>query len=210
MTHLRTFFVAVFVVLVVNLLSPAGEDFHYPTAKSGKGQLQVIAGVPILVVQGKPEEIGEQWGVLCLKPASGMVKLADGFVKDHGWGALYPMMLKVGSLIEPQFPPDYLKELDSAAKASGWPRDLLVFTNTIADLRKLGGCSALLVEGNRSATGGPLFGAIWTGLLSGRSTSISWWWSTARRRNWPSPLSIFRGCWGSYQESTRRVWRSLI
>ena len=175
MTHLRTFFVAVFVVLVVNLLSPAGEDFHYPTAKSGKGQLQVIAGVPILVVQGKPEEIGEQWGVLCLKPASGLVKLADGFVKDHGWGALYPMMLKVGSLIEPQFPPDHLKELNSAAKASGWPRDLLVFANTIPDLRKLGGCSALMVEGNRSATGGPLFGAIWTGLLSGRSTSISWW-----------------------------------
>jgi hypothetical protein len=67
-------------------------------------------------------------------------------------------MLKAGSLMEPQFPPDHLKELDSAAKTSGWPRDLLVFANTIPDLRRLGGCSALLVESERSATGGPLFG----------------------------------------------------
>ena len=93
-----------------------------------------------------------------MKPASEIVKLADGFIKDHGWGTLYPVMQKVGGLMEPQFPPDYLKELDSAAKASGWPRDLLVFINTIADLRKLGGCSALLVESKRSATGAPLFG----------------------------------------------------
>ena len=58
MTQLRTFFVAVVVVLVVCLPSPAGEVFHYPAAKFGKGQLQFIAGVPVLVLQGKPEEIG--------------------------------------------------------------------------------------------------------------------------------------------------------
>ena len=41
----------------------------------------------------------------------------------------------------------------AAAKASGWPRDLLVFANTIPDLRKLGGCATLFVEAERSATG---------------------------------------------------------
>ena len=62
MKHLRTFFGAIVVVFVVSLLSPASEVFHYPQGNSGKGQLQFIAGVPVLVVQGKPEEIGEQWG----------------------------------------------------------------------------------------------------------------------------------------------------
>ena len=58
----------------------------------------------------------------------------------------------------PQFPPPHLKELEAAAKASDWSRDLLVFGNTFPDLRTLGGCSALMVEPGRSGTGGPLFG----------------------------------------------------
>lgn len=57
-----------------------------------------------------------------------------------------------------RFPPDHLKELEAAAKASGWSRDLLVFANTLPDLRKLGGCSTLYVDAEKSATGGPLFG----------------------------------------------------
>ena len=143
-------------LLILALLGP--EPFHYPEAKSGKGELKLVEGVPVLVVQGKPEEIGEQLGTLALKPASGLVKLADGFIKDRGWDKLYPLLLKTGGLMEPQFPRDHLRELDAAAKASGWPRDLLVFANTIPDLRKLGGCASLLVEPGRSATGGPLFG----------------------------------------------------
>jgi hypothetical protein len=154
MTPLRTS------LLILALAAPAlaAEPFRYPEAKSGKGELKRVDGVPVLVVQGKPEEMGEQLGALALKPASGLVKLADGFVKDRGWDRIYPLLLKTGGVMEPQFPRDHLKELEAAAKASGWPRDLLVFANTIPDLRKLGGCSTLFVEAGRSATGGPLFG----------------------------------------------------
>jgi isopenicillin-N N-acyltransferase-like protein len=96
--------------------------------------------------------------VLALKPASGVLKLVDGFVKDQGWEKVYPWLLKAGGLMEPQFPRDHLRELEAAARASGWPRDLLVFANTVPDLRKIGGCSTLIVDAGRSATGGPLFG----------------------------------------------------
>jgi hypothetical protein len=143
-------------LLILALLGP--EPFRYPGAKSGKGELKLVDGVPVVVVQGKPEEMGEQLGTLALKPASGLVKLADGFVKDRGWEKLYPLILKTGGLMEPQFPRDHLQELESAAKASGWPLDLLVFANTIPDLRQLGGCATLFVGAERSATGGPLFG----------------------------------------------------
>jgi hypothetical protein len=145
-------------LLILAIIGVPSEPFRYPEAKSGKGELRLVDSVPVLIVQGKPEEIGDQLGSLALKPASGLVKLADGFVKDRGWEKLYPLILKTGGLMEPQFPRDHLKELESAAKASGWPRDLLVFANTIPDLRKLGGCATLCVGAERSATGGPLFG----------------------------------------------------
>lgn len=146
------------VVLALAISSRADEPFRYPEAKSGKGELRLVAGVPVLLVQGKPEEIGAQVGALALKPTAGLVKLADGFIKDRGWEKVYPLLLKTGSVMEPQFARDHLQELEAAARASGWPRDLLVFANTIPDLRKLGGCATLLVGAERSTTGGPLFG----------------------------------------------------
>jgi hypothetical protein len=120
--------------------------------------LKILNGIPVLLVQGKPEEVGEQTGTLALKPASGLVKLVDTFVKRQGWERVYPLILRTGGLMEPRFPRHHLTELEAAAKASGWPRELLVFANTVPDLRKLGGCATLVVEPARSATGGPLFG----------------------------------------------------
>ena len=43
-------------------------------------------------------------------------------------------------------------------KQSGVDRDLLIVGNTMFDVKKIGGCSTLIVEPDRSATGGPLFG----------------------------------------------------
>src|SRR5262249_17735234 len=57
------------------LLAPAARadkpstPFRYPEARHGKGELRYVRGVPVLTVEGTPEEIGEQVGVLALKPA---------------------------------------------------------------------------------------------------------------------------------------------
>ncbi|MEX2561008.1 MAG: C45 family peptidase, partial [Pirellulales bacterium] len=136
----------------------ADEPFRYPAARHGKGELKYVDELPVLLVQGTPDEIGEQMGTLALKPASTLVTFADEFVKSRGLESVYPLLLRTGTFMTPQFPPDHLRELEAAAKASGWSRDLLVFGNTFPDLRKLGGCSALIVEPGRSGTGGPLFG----------------------------------------------------
>jgi predicted choloylglycine hydrolase len=58
----------------------------------------------------------------------------------------------------PTFPPDHAQEVEAAAKSSGWPRDMLVFGNTILDLRRIIQCSTFIVEGEHTSTGGPLFG----------------------------------------------------
>jgi predicted choloylglycine hydrolase len=48
--------------------------------------------------------------------------------------------------------------VDSLVKASGGDRDKIVAGNTLFDIKKMLLCSALLVEPDRSATGGPLLG----------------------------------------------------
>lgn len=139
-------------------VGPAADPFRYPEAKHKGGELRTIDHTPVLVAGGSPAEVGEQYGVLVLKPAGGLIREAERLVRDQGWGPVYPLMLRLGAGMAPRFPPDHLAELDAAAKASGVPRELLILGGTAPDLRYLAGCSALLVEPARSATGGPLVG----------------------------------------------------
>ncbi len=136
----------------------AGEGFRYPEARYGKGELRYVNHLPVLVVQGTPEEMGEQLGVLALKAATGLKELSEGFVKAQGWDRNYPWLVQGSQLLAPRFPPDHLQELEAVARASGWRREVLLLANTLPDLQRVGECSALIVEPERSATGAPLFG----------------------------------------------------
>jgi predicted choloylglycine hydrolase len=136
----------------------AAEPFRYPEAKHGKGELRYVDGIPILTVHGTPEEIGDQVGVLGLRPIKPLFGRVQEFTQAWHVEAIYPLLMKTGNIMIAQFPPDHLKELEAACKASGVSRDLLVFGNTFIDIRHLGGCSTLIVEPKRSAAGGSLFG----------------------------------------------------
>jgi hypothetical protein len=137
---------------------PGAAPFRYPEGKHGKGELRYRNGLPVLVVAGTPEEMGEQAGVLAVRPAAGLLGQFKGFLKDRGWDKAYPLLIGMSNIMLPQFPRDHLAELGAVAKHSGFERDLFVFVNTIPDVTKLGGCSTLVVEAGRSATGAPLFG----------------------------------------------------
>jgi isopenicillin-N N-acyltransferase like protein len=136
----------------------ASEPFRYPEAVHGRGELKYISGIPVVIVQGAPAEMGEQLGALAFKPAKPLTDIADDFIEDRGWQQAYSFVLKTGRVRLPFFPAHHVEELTAAAAASGWPRDLLIFANTIFDVRRVVQCSAFLVEPQRSATGGPLFG----------------------------------------------------
>jgi hypothetical protein len=136
----------------------ASEPFRYPEGKCGKGSLKYINDLPVLMVEGTPEEMGEQVGVLGIKPATKLLSYPKEILKDVGAGATYPLLAATGKSMVPHFPPDQLKEFEAAAKASGVDRDLLVVGNTMFDIKKLIACSTLIVEPERSATGQILFG----------------------------------------------------
>lgn len=154
--------VAVCVSLLLVFTSFArADDLRFPEAKHGKGELKYINGVPVLVVEGTPEEIGEQFGTLAIKPAKKpLVDKLDSFMKKAGWEGAYPIMLRTAGFLLPIFPEPTQKELTAASKASGIERNIMIMTNAMPDLQKIGGCSTMIIEPERSKTNAPLFGRL--------------------------------------------------
>jgi hypothetical protein len=148
------------VVLAVHLLAGAAlaAPFVYPQARYGNGELRQINGLPVLVVEGTPEEIGDAVAVLALRPARRIASYPDDMLEHFHGTWLRDSFLAGGQKMVEHFPPDYRREFEALARSSGVERDKLVLGNTLFDLKKCLGCSALLVEPSRSAPGGPLLG----------------------------------------------------
>jgi hypothetical protein len=153
-------FLCVCILLLTRNVGRAEEPFHFPEAKHGPWELKYREGLPVLTVSGKPEEIGEQIGVLAIKPIAPRFKEV---VKKHAeaLGTRWPILVKICEGLFKRYPEDYQTEIESMAKAGGIERELLVIANAIGDVQHLGGCSAFVVEPDRSSTGGPLFGRNW-------------------------------------------------
>ena len=144
--------------MFITSVGMAEKPFSYPKAKHGKGELKYVNGIPVVTLQGSPKEMGAQLGALALKSAKHLTELSDKFIKEHGLQKIASIMFKTGNVFLPQFPAHHLKELEAVAKASGWPKEILIFGNTVNDLLKLIRCSVLIVSPEKSKTKGPLFG----------------------------------------------------
>lgn len=155
---LRPRLLAVLCLFTVVPATRAAEPFRYPEATFGKGELKYVNGLPVLILAGKPAELGEQTGMLTAKPARKLLNYPKDFLKAINLDATWPLIVALGKGLIPHFPADYLTELDSGVKATGLDRDLFIAANTMFDIKKVLGCSTLVVESGRSATGGPLFG----------------------------------------------------
>lgn len=147
-------------VAVVPLVARGEETKPYPEAKHGKGELRYVNGLPVLVVQGTPEEIGEQFGILAVKHATPLLNAAPAYMKKIGLEKSYPLMLRASGLLINSFPEAQRKEIEAAAKASGVEKNLVTMTNAFPDLMKIGGCSTLIVEPDRSKTKSVIFGRL--------------------------------------------------
>jgi hypothetical protein len=152
---------------IAGTVAPArgGEPFRYPEGIHGKGELKYVHGIPVLSVEGTPKEIGEQVGVLC-KPAARLLNFPrealEHLATPAGAKALWPVVVKRCTMLLDNFPADYRAELEAMVKSGGVDHELAVVGNTAfdlkADLGALFGCSALVVEAERSVTGQPIFG----------------------------------------------------
>lgn len=145
-------------LIAIGLLyqSVSGEEFHYSAGRYKRGELRIINQIPVLIVSGDPEEIGEQIGILGMRPAPRLKDIPRDLLKDRHVEYLYSALLQVGKAMYPQFPSDYRHELEAIAKSAQVDLDLLTVVNTIDDIDRIGGCSSITIDAEHSTTGGPL------------------------------------------------------
>jgi hypothetical protein len=139
-------------------LAHGAEPFRFPEKKYGTGELRYLNKVPVLTVSGTPAQIGEAVGVLAVKPAPKVLDYPREVLDYFAAGLLWNAVLSKGRDMVGHFPADYRAELEAMTKASGAPRDKLVAGNTLFDIKKIVLCSALMLEADRTATGGTLLG----------------------------------------------------
>jgi isopenicillin-N N-acyltransferase like protein len=132
------------------------KPFRFPEGKAAHGELKYRNDLPVLVVSGTPEEMGDAVGALALKPSQRMVNYPRELLKMHGGDKLYNPFVAAGLNMAKHFPDNYRAEMDEMARSAGVDRNAVVMGNTFFDLKKIFACSALLVEPEKSATGGPL------------------------------------------------------
>jgi hypothetical protein len=136
-------------------LTEAAEPFRYPEGRHGKGELKHIDGLPVLVVAGTPEEIGEQVAHLGILPAKRLMDYPRDFLRHFGAEVAWRPLLSIGEGMLPRFPIEHRRELDAMVRA-GAPAGPLLAANTFFDMKRTVACSAIIVEANRSDTGAPL------------------------------------------------------
>jgi isopenicillin-N N-acyltransferase-like protein len=136
----------------------AAEPSVFDAAKHKSGELQFIEGLPVVTVEGTPEEIGEQLGTLFKKPLASLPAKQEAFAKGFGFKQPPAVLMKTGNFLLPWFPENHRRELQAVAKAAEMDENFLIFGNLMYELSRFPACSTLTVEPDRSKTDGPLFG----------------------------------------------------
>src|SRR5436309_10935830 len=120
---------------------PPARAFRFPEARHSRGELAYHDGIPVLRVAGTPEEVGEQLGVLSVRPAPRLLDYPEDLLRDRFKSRLLARVLvrraaRVGGRLLAQFPDAPRRELE-AMIATGLDRDRLVLGNTLYDLKNI-------------------------------------------------------------------------
>ena len=97
--------------VAVSLLGTAAgyaqeKPFRFPAGKHSGGELRYVNDIPVLMVVGSPEEMGEQFGILAVKPMD-LNKLLGGVLKDAGLATFKPLLFSTSRTMFAAFPPDH-------------------------------------------------------------------------------------------------------
>jgi len=133
--------------------------YQYRPGSFGPASLRYVNGVPLLVVEGTPEELGTQQAKLTADAARQVAEFPELLLRRAGLAGQSERVLAESLALVPQIPPEFLRELEAFAEASGIDRQKLLVLNTVVDsYRATLACSSLIVDPQRSATGGALMG----------------------------------------------------
>lgn len=139
--------------------------FRFPDGRHGAASLTYVGPVPILCVEGAPEDMGQQVAELALRPAARILDypldLVAAQLNSRSLARLaLPLLDRLGRRLLSRFPGRHRRELLALAHAMGDERRV-VRGNTLFDLKnlrpwRLFGCSSLALSAARTRTSGPL------------------------------------------------------
>ena len=158
-----TFITSVYIVgltaaFICGARAENGAVFTYPEGRHKAGTLQRIGGLPVLIVQGTPEQMGEQVGVLGGRPGARVTRYPRDLLLQVGADWSWSTFVAAGRGMLARFPAHHRVELDAIIRHSGVDPDLCIAGNTIFDMKKLFACSSVLVDSERGQDGRILFG----------------------------------------------------
>ena len=134
------------------LISPVrAEDFRFKEKKFGPAELRYFGNVPVLFVEGTPEEIGKQTAALAGDAAPGLTAYFKNLLRANQLDKALPALKFTSNGLLKRFPADYRKELETMLAEFGSYRDLIVIGNTLWDIGKLEGCSTYVIEPDHDA-----------------------------------------------------------
>ncbi len=151
--------VRLLVVLLLVARVCADETRVFTEARYGEAELKYINDLPVLIVSGTPEEIGRQKAVLTAEAVKKVADYPRRLLDRSSHKDRLPAYLEMSKMLAANLPADHREELQAFGQQSGIDREMGVLGNTLTDIyRGCVSCSALIVEPERSAAGGPLFG----------------------------------------------------
>ena len=130
---------------------------RFMEAEAEGAALHYVGNVPIAILSGTPDEIGRQHAALMSEQARVVLTVPRRFAAEFGVEFLWPVMTAAGSMLMQNAPRSHSAELAALAEAGKLDAGELAVGNTLLELRRVG-CSALIVDAERSAEDGPLFG----------------------------------------------------
>lgn len=149
-----------FAVLAVGLAVGTAEadQGRFAERRIEGARLTYVNKVPILSMQGSPKQMGRQLASLVGPATERLVAYPKEAFGRNGNEASWTRLLNASRALWPNIPADHREEIETVVRLSGIDRDALMAGNVMMDVYRGMGCSSLMVQPSRSATGGPLFG----------------------------------------------------
>jgi hypothetical protein len=140
---------------------PAAHGARQVLAREGKGRLERIEGTRVLFLEGTPEDMGRQHGVLLKAEARALLErvlYGVGVVSSFEKGRwFFREIEQAEARLRPHIDPRQLRELDALAAAAGLPKEEVRLANVFPELFH---CSGFALFGEATADGALYHGRI--------------------------------------------------
>lgn len=184
------FAVAVSALAAIRGAAAADAQRMYAEAAAEGGELRYIQGIPVLLLEGEPEQMGRQQAALVLEVARRHSNLPKTILGQYGGGVLWPLVVGYSRSLMKDAPERYRRELNGACTKAKYQQeeiDALRVANSLIELRRFDLCSAFLVEPERMPAARCSSAATSTYRPMVASTGWCSSWSAARRSDMPLP-----------------------